>query len=266
MSGPTKQELERWLQVARDAAAAAGGIIARHAAEGVAEERKADDSPVTIADREAEQAIKEIISAACPGHGFLGEEFGAQQADADFVWLIDPLDGTKSFVRGYPFYSTQIALRHGENIVLGVSAAPQVGETAWATRGGGAFLNGRQIQVSETTEVSQATLSGGNLATLAASPASWSAYGELVQQVHRGRGYGDFYHYHLLASGRIDAVVESDLNILDIAALSLIVEEAGGRFTTLAGHRPGLDVSTALASNGRLHDELLARLGWTGRH
>lgn len=254
--------MQAWLAAAREAADAAGAIISNYARSGVAEERKADDSPVTIADREAEQAIRAIIAEACPGHGFVGEEFGSHDENAEYLWLVDPLDGTKSFVRGYPFYSTQIALMHRGRIVLGVSHAPAFGEQAWAVRGGGAWLNGERISVSTTRQVSQATISGGNLASLAANPAAWSRYGQLLRQVHRGRGYGDFYHYHLLASGRIDAVLESDLNILDIAALSVIVEEAGGRFTTLGGNVVTPGIRSSLASNRFLHTPIRQAIAW----
>lgn len=254
--------MQEWLAAAREAAEVAGDVIARHASKGVAEERKSDDSPVTAADREAEQAIRAIISAACPGHGFVGEEFGGSDEAAEYLWLVDPLDGTKSFVRGYPFYSTQIALMHNARVVLGVSHAPAFGEQAWALRGEGAWLNGERISVSATRSIEQATVSGGNLASLAANAGAWSRYGQLLRRVHRGRGYGDFYHYHLLASGRIDAVIESDLNILDIAALSLIVEEAGGRFTTLDGRPVSRDIRTSLATNGFLHEPIRQAVAW----
>lgn len=254
--------LQPWLDAARDAARAAGDIIEFYRMRGVAEERKADNSPVTLADREAEKAIRSILAEACPEHGFIGEEFGAEQATADYVWLIDPLDGTKSFVRGYPFYSTQIALMKENRILVAVSSAPAFHEEAWATFGGGAFLNDQPLRVSAIDALNEATLSTGNLASLSRNASSWQAYAELVQQTHRTRGYGDFYHYHLLASGKLDIVFESDVNILDVAALSLVVEEAGGKFTTLSGGAIHTGMRTVLASNGRLHDEILRRLNW----
>jgi histidinol-phosphatase len=174
---------------------------------------------------------------------------------AESVWLVDPIDGTKSFVRDCPFFSTQIALMRGGRMVLGVSSAPAYGELAWAERGAGAFLDGRPIRVSAVADVGAAILSTGNLKTLAAGP-RWARFGELVTQVNRLRGYGDFVHYHLLARGSLDAVVESDVNILDIAALTVIVEEAGGSFTDLDGGPVGLQTTTVLATNGRLHDVL----------
>ena len=245
----------RYLKVALDAARAAAEIIRHYYRESVEVTIKADRTPVTKADVEAERVIHRAIHAAFPDHGFYGEETGGRGMDAEFLWLVDPIDGTRSFVRGYPFFSTQIALMHEGRIVVGVSCAPVFGETAWAERGGGAFLDGRPCRVSHVADLSDAAVSGGNLKTLASGP-GWTGWGEIVRRVARIRGYGDFYHYHLLASGRIDGVVESDVNILDIAALSLIVEEAGGRFTDLAGAPVGLGTTSVLASNARLHDTL----------
>jgi histidinol-phosphatase len=177
--------------------------------------------------------------------------------EAGSVWLVDPIDGTKSFVRDCPFFSTQIALRRGGRLVLGVSCAPAYGEMAWAELGGGAQLDGQALHVSAVNELGAAILSTGNLKTLAASSANWSRYGALVGRINRLRGYGDFLHYHLLARGSIDAVFESDVNILDIAALSVIVREAGGTVTDLAGRELDLNTSSILATNGALHAPIL---------
>ncbi len=149
-------------------------------------------------------------------------------------------------------------MRHGE-IVLGVSSAPVYGELAYAELGRGACLNGRALAVSDIATIESAALSSGNLKSLARG-ALWSRYGALVARVSRIRGYGDFLHYHLLAAGKIDAVVESDVNILDIAAAVAIVREAGGRFTDLYGGPITLDSTTVLASNGPLHEPILAAL------
>jgi histidinol-phosphatase len=156
-------------------------------------------------------------------------------------------------------FSTQIALLHEGRLELGVSSAPVYGELCWAERGRGAWMGGERLQVSAVDAIESATLSAGNLKTLARS-AAWNRYGSLVGSVNRIRGYGDFLHYHLLAAGKIDAVLESDVNILDIAALVVIVEEAGGRFTDLAGREVGFDTTTVLATNGLLHQPLLDAL------
>ena len=250
----------RLLQTALEAAKAAEGVIRHYYQQQVDVEIKADQSPVTVADVESEKAIKQTIAAVFPDHGFFGEETGKENADADYLWLIDPIDGTKSFVREYPFFSTQIALMHKGELVLGVSSAPMFNEIAWAERGQGAFLNGSPIAVSGITELNKATLSTGNIKTLAGSE-QWPKLARLVQQVSRVRGYGDFYHYHLLAAGKIDMVVESDVNILDIAALSVVIEEAGGRFTELDGSPISLDTTTVLATNGPFHSTVQDLLG-----
>jgi histidinol-phosphatase len=249
----------RYLATALEAARAAGEVIRHYYGRDSAVRRKADATPVTEADLAAEKLIREVILGAWPDHGFLGEEGEDTRADAEWVWLVDPLDGTKGFVRGYPFVSTQIALVHAGRVELGVSCAPLFGETAWAERGGGSWLNGTPCAVSEIDSLADCTLSSGNLRSLAGSR-GWARYGRLVAAVDRIRGYGDFYHYHLLATGRIDVVVESDVHVLDIAALSLIVEEAGGRFSDLAGRPFDMRTHSVLASNGRLHGDVLGVL------
>ncbi|MGH8042680.1 MAG: inositol monophosphatase family protein [Rudaea sp.] len=249
--------LDGALVVARVAAAAAAEIIHRHYVRGVAVQTKADATPVTIADREAEIAIKDVLQRAFPDHALYGEEFGREGA-GDFLWLIDPIDGTKAFVRGYPMFSTQIALMHRGELVLGVSSSPVYGETAWARVGGGAFLDGARIRVSSAREFDvNAAISIGNVKTLTRD-ARWDVLGELIRRSGRIRGYGDFLHYHLLARGCIDLVVESDVNILDIAALAVIVREAGGVFTALDGAELDLETTSALAGTPALHAQALA--------
>jgi histidinol-phosphatase len=249
-----------YLATALEAANAAADIIRRYYRTPVDVAMKPDQSPVTVADVEAERTIRGIIARRHPAHGFHGEETGRDALDAEYLWLVDPIDGTKAFIREYPFFSTQIALMHRGRLIVGVSSAPVYGEMAWAEAGAGAWLEGRPLAVSRIDRLEAAAVSSGNLKTLASGP-GWAAYGEIVARAGRIRGYGDFLHYHLLAAGRIDAVIESDVNILDIAALAVIVEAAGGRFTDLTGAPVGLATTTVLATNGRLHEDLLARLG-----
>ncbi len=250
------QELQAALDAARAAAEVIQGLYRRN----LAITLKADKSPVTEADVKAEEAIRAVLQARFPSHGFYGEETGQHRSDAESLWLVDPIDGTKSFVRECPFFSTQIALMRAGRLVLGVSSASAYGELAWAEEGGGAFLDGKPIRVSTVADLGGAILSTGNLKTMAASPTAWSRFGALVGRVNRLRGYGDFVHYHLLARGALDAVVESDVNILDIAALTVIVREAGGQFTDLDGGPVGLSTTTVLATNSRLHAPMLAAL------
>jgi len=247
------------LAAAREAAAAAGEVIRHYWHRGVAVELKSDATPVTVADREAEQAIRKILHQALPEAGIYGEEYGLDGTRDGLLWLVDPLDGTKSFVRRTPFFSTQIALmEHGE-LVLGVSSAPIYGETMWASQGQGSWFDGERVQVAATTDFGQASISTGNVKTLTGD-ARWAVLGAMIRDSNRIRGYGDFCHYHLLARGGLDLVLESDVNILDVAALAVIVREAGGVFTDLDGRAPALATASVLAGTPAIHAAALARL------
>jgi len=265
-SGPVKQvesfkaeNASDYLKVALAAADKAAGISRSYFAGNFTVTTKADMTPVTQADVECEEAIRDIILSAYPEHGFYGEETGQTQADSEFLWLVDPIDGTKAFVRQYPFFSTQIALMHKGELILGVSSGTMMDELVWAEKGQGAWMNGKRLSVSDIYDPDRAAVSTGNLMSLAKSD-GWAALGEIVKCADRIRGYGDFYHYHLLAAGKIDAVVESDVNILDVAALSVIVTEAGGVFTNLNGDKPDLGIRSVLAANSSLHEKYLSRL------
>ena len=248
-------ELKAALEAAEQAA-----VIARSLYQHNIEVRiKADKSPVTEADVRCETAIREILETRFPSYGFFGEETGSRDTQAENLWLVDPIDGTKAFVREYPMFSTQIALMRRGEIVLGVSSAPVYGELCHAERGQGAYLNGKRLSVSQISSVESAALSSGNLKSLAVGN-QWTRYGALVSRLNRIRGYGDFLHYHLLAGGKIDAVVETDVNILDIAACVAIVNEAGGRFTELGGAPISLQSTSVLATNGLMHAPILAAL------
>lgn len=264
MTAATPAPLAHELDVAQDAARAAADLSRAYFHGNVTVRTKDDLTPVTQADVECEQAIRDIILGAFPDHGFYGEETGQVASDSGYLWLVDPIDGTKAFVRQYPFFSTQIALMHNGEIVLGVSSGTMFDELAFAARGHGAKLGNVPLSVSDVSEIERAAVSTGNLKSLAAGD-GWAALGEIVAHADRIRGYGDFYHYHLLAAGKIDAVIESDVNILDIAALSVIVTEAGGVFTDLNGEPPSLQTRSVLAANPSLHAWLLERLrGYVG--
>jgi histidinol-phosphatase len=256
-----------FLITAIEAANAAAVVIRRYYQQNLAITIKADKSPVTQADVETEQAIRQLISDRFPEHGFYGEETGSEGLDKEYLWLVDPIDGTKAFVREYPMFSTQIALMHKGRLIVGVSSAPQYGvngELAYAEFGAdgkstGAWLNDQPIKVSDIDNIEASAISGGNLKTLARSK-HWGNYGNLIARAGRIRGYGDFLHYHLLAAGKLDVVIESDVNILDIAALSVIVTAAGGRFTQLDGGPVDLQTTTVLATNGKLHGPVRSAL------
>jgi histidinol-phosphatase len=156
-------------------------------------------------------------------------------------------------------FSTQLALMHRGEIIVGVSNAPVHNELAWAVRGEGAWLNDQKITVSEVSKLQEATVSTGNLGSMAAGP-QWQKLGNIMSSANRTRGYGDYYHYHRLANGQVDAVIESDVNILDIAALYLIIREAGGEFTDLGGGKIDLNTRSVLAATPQLHPQLLQAL------
>ena len=249
------KEISAALAAARDAAEVIRGFYQKS----LNVRTKADASPVTEADLRAEEVIRARLARDFPDHGFYGEETGQHAMGAESIWLVDPIDGTKSFVREAPFFSTQIALMRAGELVLGVSNAPAYDELAWAERGGGAFLNEQRIRVSEVAQLREAFLSTGNCQSLTRPP-HWGRLGELLGRVGRVRGYGDFVHYHLLARGALDVVIESDVNILDIAALAVLVREAGGTFTDLSGAPLGLGTTSVLATNGTLHARVLEAL------
>lgn len=259
MTIPEPDQLKAYLRLAESAAEAAEQIILRHFHGRFEVHQKSDRTPVTDADIAAEACIRQMIRTECPDHGWYGEESGRSNQQAPLQWLVDPIDGTKSFVRGSPYFSTQIALMASGRLILGVSNAPLARERCLAIHTpdcSEVHLNGSPLRCSEVSTLDQAVLSSGNIASLATSP-QWSAFGRLLARVNKTRGYGDYCHYHMLASGQLDIVIESDLNILDIAALCVAVEAAGGRMTDLSGSPVTLSTRSILATNGHLHDRVL---------
>ena len=220
-------------------------------------ETKPDLTPVSDADREVERAIRSRLGAARPDDAFLGEEYGAAGA-GERRWVVDPVDGTKNYVRGIPVWATLIALMEADQVTVGVVSAPALGRRWWAARGTGAYADGQPIRVSAVTTLADAQLSYSSLN-------GWTAAGrldgflELTRRCWRTRAFGDFWSYMLVAEGAVDVACEPEVSLWDLAALQVVVEEAGGRFTDLGGvARP--DGGSAVATNGPLHDEVLALL------
>jgi histidinol-phosphatase len=211
---------------------------------------KPDLTPVTDADQAAERAIRERLANARPDDAIIGEEFGSTAA-ADRQWVIDPIDGTKNYVRGIPVWATLIALRDEVAVV----SAPALHRRWWAARGSGAFADGRRIHVSAVHELADAQL-------LWSGVEEWDALGRtdsvlgLARSCWRSRGLGDFWQYMLVAEGAAEIALDPEVKLWDLAAPQVIVEEAGGRFTDLSGMaRP--DGGNGLATNGLLHDAVL---------
>ena len=237
--------------------------VARFGAVDLQVESKPDLTPVSDADRSVEQAIRIRLAEARPADAISGEEFGSQ-GTGPRRWVIDPIDGTKNFIRGVPVWATLIALLDGEDPVVGVVSAPAMGRRWWASRGAGAWttaLGGapRALAVSRVASLSDASLSYASLG-------GWESLGRLdaflalTRTVWRTRGFGDFWSYMLLAEGAVDLAAEPELSLWDMAALAPIVTEAGGRFTGLNGS-DGVAHGNAAASNGVLHEALLEAVG-----
>jgi histidinol-phosphatase len=253
------------LDVALAAARAAGAIALRYFAGSFEITLKADQTPVTQADREAETVIIERLGAAFPDVGFLGEEFGAHGAQGR-RWIVDPIDGTKNFVRGTPYWATLIALEEEGEVTLGVVHAPATGDLFWAQKGGGAFANGVPLRVSAVARMREAALvhSSLNLLRSLEHGRYWDGFVRLVDRTDRQRGFGDYFAYTFVLRGQAEVMLEADLKPWDLAPFMILFDEAGGQLTDFAGRRT-IYSGTALASNGRLHDEALALLNGPAR-
>jgi histidinol-phosphatase len=229
-------------------------------------ESKPDLTPVSDADTAVEKAIRATLARARPRDAVLGEEYGMSAPAAgpgSRHWVIDPIDGTKNFIRGVPIWGTLIALMEGDTAVAGLVSAPALGRRWWGAAGLGAYAGKHQraaskIKVSQVRRLADASFCYSSLS-------GWAESGRLepmvdmILQVWRSRAYGDFYGYMLLAEGAVDVMVEPELSLWDVAALIPIVTEAGGTFTDLDGH-PGPGGGSAIATNGLLHEDILARL------
>jgi histidinol phosphatase-like enzyme (inositol monophosphatase family) len=247
--------LDELLDLAISAAHAAGEVTLRYFQKNLAVETKADLSPVTIADRESERTLRQRIERCFPDHGILGEEFGAVRDDAAHRWMLDPLDGTLSFIRGVPLYGVMVGLEDAGEPKLGVVHFPALGETVWARRGGGAWWNGRRAKVSEVARLADATLVTTDLGSFAAAGFD-AAYRQLRVGVKLERTWGDCYGHMLVATGRAEVMVDPILEEWDACALLPILEEAGGRFTDWHGSRT-IYGGSAISSNGLLHNAVM---------
>lgn len=250
------------LALARTLADAADVItLARFGAADLVVASKPDLTPVSDADQAVEQALRARLGAERSGDAVSGEEFGAAGSGSR-RWVIDPIDGTKNFVRNVPVWATLIGLLDGEDAVVGVVSAPALGRRWWACQGGGAWASWqgsgpRPLNVSKVSQLGDASLSYASLSGWAGRR---DAFVALTDRVWRSRAYGDFWSYMLVAEGAVDLAAEPDLALWDMAALAPIVTEAGGRFTGLDGV-DGVQRGNAAASNGLLHNAFLAAIG-----
>jgi histidinol phosphatase-like enzyme (inositol monophosphatase family) len=243
-----------YLDFATDAAFRAGRQALSYFQTGVEADRKADLSPVTIADRGGEELLRRLIRDRFPGHAVVGEEMGSS-GDSSHRWILDPIDGTRSFVRGVPLFGVLVALEIEKEPVVGVCYLPALDEMIAAGRGVGCFWNGRPARVSSVETLEEALVSVTEPATLSdMHPAFWE---KLKRKAGVIRGYSDCYGHILVATGRAEVMLDPVMNLWDNAALLPIVEEAGGTFTDWSGRR-AIDGGSAISTNGRLKDALIA--------
>lgn len=245
------------LEVATEAARAGGERTLAYFGGQVSVESKSDGTPVTAADREAEAVMRRIIGDAYPGHGILGEEEGEKAGEAPVLWIIDPLDGTRTFVRGVPLFGTLVGVEVRGEPAVGVIYLPALDEMIAAARGEGCTWNGRPCRVSAVDRLDQALLV---VTDERMARARGDAYERLAARTELQRTWADCYGYALVATGRAEVALDPLMNVWDCAALLPIVEEAGGRFTDWRGRRT-IRAGEAVATNGALHDEVLALLG-----
>ncbi|MGI8416144.1 MAG: histidinol-phosphatase [Nakamurella sp.] len=264
---PTDQSIQRAddLALALRLADAADAIsLPRFGAADLQVQSKPYLTPVSDADLAVETAIRDLLSLQRPTDSILGEEYGDTLPGATRRWVIDPIDGTKNFVRGVPIWATLIGLVDGDQIVVGVVSAPALVRRWWGAAGAGAFgtFNGgdpRRLHTSAVTQLADASLAYSDYSEWDAAGRG-PAFRALADRCWRTRGYGDFFPYMLVAEGAVDVATEPELSVWDIAALVPIVTEAGGRFSQLDGSRTGTSPGSAVASNGPLHQIVIAAL------
>ena len=249
-------ELTELAELAKRAARAAAEVIMPHFRSSLAVEIKSGGSPVTVADKNAEQCIQDMLEKERPQDGWLGEEFGAKDGKSCYRWVIDPIDGTVPFIHGVGMFGTLLAVEKDSQPVIGLINMPALNEMVIGVRGAGAFYNGQPCRVSKTATLSEATVLTSSINNLIAHNRH-DGFTRLVRQAKEARTWGDCYGYLLVATGRAEIMVDPVLAAWDIAPMTPIITEAGGCLTDLSG-QADLPLSHAVASNGLLHEQALA--------
>ncbi len=247
-------KLQPYLDFALDATWRAGRITLGYFQTGITVERKDDNTPVTAADRAAEKRLRSLIGEQYPDHGIVGEEYGEQVSSSALKWIIDPIDGTKSFTCGVPLYGCLLALVEGDRPLVGVAHFPALNETIYAARGMGCFWNGRRAHVSTQANLADAVLLGSEVSGYGGKDAAWQ---RLLGSTYIQRTWGDSYGYLLVATGRADIMLDAAMHVWDCAPFGVIMEEAGGTFTDWQG-TPTIDGGESIATNGALFDQVMA--------
>ena len=263
-------ELESRLALANEIAVAAGKLTLKYFRTDRFEViRKGDGSPLTVADQEAETFLRQQIADAFPDDAIVGEEYGKKDGSSGFCWILDPIDGTKSFISGVPLYGTMVGVERVEpsagkrESVIGSVYLPGIDEGIYAARGGGAwYFSGSQkpvaANVSKTSTLADSVLVTSQVETFGERDQdAMEVYHRLADAVYFSRTWGDVFGYLLVATGRVEVMIDPILNVWDAAAVQPIIEEAGGRFTDWSGE-PRIDAGEAIGSNGLVHDAVLA--------
>lgn len=260
----TKDAISRRLSLAVEAARLAGEITLRYFLQSnFTVEWKGDKTPVTVADREAETFLRQRISEVFPEDAILGEEFPARDGTSGFRWILDPIDGTKSFVHGVPLYGTLVAVEYDGQSVVGVIRIPATGECVYAMQGGGAFYTLHENTAVKACVSTCDTLSDALVMTTSEktlhTTGRYPAWRRLTEACRLARHWGDCYGYMLVATGRAEVMLDPVVNLWDVAALYPVITEAGGAFTDWQGN-PTYTASQCVASNGRLHAKVMRKL------
>lgn len=242
------------LDVAIKAVKESGKIIMEHFKKGFKTYRKPDKSPVTDADRESEKVIVSTIKKYFPEHNFLGEEFKYKKTDSKYKWIIDPIDGTKLFVRGIPYFGTSLGLEKDGKMILGVINMPALNVVAYASKGNAAFVKGKRTKVSKIKKISDAYLLFGDVDKIYSSGYG-KPFQKLIQACQGHRGYGDLTGYLFIAQGKADIMIDNNYP-WDIAAAKIIIEEAGGKLTDIKG-KDTIYSGNSVATNRILHNKII---------
>ena len=249
--------MSEYLAIAQEAARKAANVTLDYYTRKLTVSIKKDRTPVTDADHAAETTIIDTITKRFPDHAFYGEETGKTGTSDEFMWLIDPIDGTKNFIAEIPLWGILIALIHKGEVIVGVSYLPILGEMLCAEKGEGAFLNGENVNVSKTPKMAKGMISFGSLGAFKKINLDQPIL-DLIYSSHRQRSFGDLYPFHLLAAGKLEAVVEAEIKAVDVAPFVLIIKEAGGQTSDLSGKPFDLNIDSFVATNGHVHGEVLS--------
>lgn len=250
-------ELKEILEFATHLAREAGKVTLEYFGATLNVDRKSDRSPVTVADQKAEERLRTLISTQFPEHGILGEEFGEEGSGGRFRWIVDPIDGTRSFIRGVPLYGVLVALEHEGDAMVGVIHHPALGETVRAAKGCGCDWNGRPARVSDVEDLAEAMVLTTDTGDVFRKNRTFTE--SLLSELSRHRTWGDCYGYTLVATGRAEVMMDPRMALWDSAALKPVIEESGGIFTDWSGKRT-IYGDDALAANRRLHHKVLKML------